>query len=173
MIGWLRPALRRLSLRGRAIALAVLLLMAVILALVPTRQVGERSRRPSARATTGTLGARRGPSPVPAAQVALARGIARRFLAGYLRFAYGRASAASVRAVTPTLRQQLTRDRAEFTPVEERRRPRVVSLAALGEASGVVVAEALIADGGIASYVVRLTLRPQRVGWLVSGVDER
>ena len=94
------------------------------------------------------------------------------FLAGYLPFAYGRASAVPVRAVTPALARQLRRDRAQVTPVERRRRPRVFSLTALGRASGVVVATALIGDGGITSYAVRITLREARAGWLVSRVDE-
>jgi hypothetical protein len=105
-----------------------------------------------------------------AARLARARRVARTFLAGYLRFAYGRAPAASVRAVTPALRRQLKRERARVTPVERRRRPRVVSLTALGQARPVVVATALIDDGGIASYEVRMTLHEARAGWLVSRV---
>ena len=93
------------------------------------------------------------------------------FLAGYLRFAYGRAPAAAARAVTPALRRQLKRERVQVTPVERTRRPEVVSLSALGQASGVVVATALIDDGGIANYGVRLTVRRMNRAWLVSGVD--
>ena len=73
-------------------------------------------------------------------------------------------------AVTPALRRQLKRDHAQVTPVERRRRPRVVSLTALGQASGVVVATALVDDGGIANYAVRLTVRRTNRGWLVSHV---
>ena len=72
----------------------------------------------------------------------------------------------------PALRRQLTRARAQVTPVEQSRRPRVVSLTALGQGSGVVVATALIADGGITTYALRLTLQEQRPRWLVSRVDE-
>ena len=97
--------------------------------------------------------------------------MARKFLAGYLRFAYGRASAVSVPAVTPALRRQLKRERVQVTPVERRRHPRVVSLTALGQASGVVVATALIDDGGITNYTLRLTVRRTNRAWLVSGVD--
>ncbi len=93
------------------------------------------------------------------------------FLAGYLPFAYGQASASSVPAVTPALRRQLRRERVQVTPVERRRRPRVVSLTALGQAPGIVVATALIDDGGIANYAMRLTVRRTSGGWLVSGVD--
>lgn len=97
--------------------------------------------------------------------------MAQEFLAEYLRFAYGQASAASVPAVTPALRRQLRRERALVAPVERRRHPHVVSLTAVGRAAGAVVATALIDDGGVASYAVRLTLRQERAGWLVSGVD--
>jgi hypothetical protein len=45
----------------------------------------------------------------------------------------------------------------QVTPVEGRRHPRVITLTALGQASRVVVATALIGDGEIANY----TLRPE------------
>src|SRR5436309_11703280 len=160
MIGWLRSAVGRLSPRACGIALAVLLLGAAVLALAATHQAGERSHRPSIRAITGsTRGARRRPSPVPASQLAHARRVARRFLAGYLRFAYGRASAASVPAAATTLQRQLMRERVQVTPVERRRRPRVVSLTALGQPSDVVVVTALIDDGGVTNYALRLTVQ--------------
>jgi hypothetical protein len=173
MIGWLRSSLRRLSPRAWGIGLAVLVLAAAVLVFAPAREVVERSHRasPSGK-TTGTSRAGWRPrSPVSAAQVARARRAARRFLAGFLRFAYGRGAAASVRAVTPVLGRELTRHRARVTPVEQRRRPRVVWLIALGQASGTVVAAALIGDGGITFYAVRLTLRQRGAGWLVSRVD--
>jgi hypothetical protein len=44
-------------------------------------------------------------------------------------------------------------------------------LTALGRASGVVIVTALVDDGGIANYAVRLTLRRTNRGWLVSRVD--
>src|SRR5690242_16336640 len=174
MIGWLRSALRRLSLRTRVLVLAVLVLGAAVLALAPTHEVGKRSHRPPNRASTTRTrrGAPTGPSPVSAAQLARARRVARTFLAGYLRFAYGRASAASVRAAGHALRWQLRQARDLITPVERRGHPRVVALTALGQASGVVVATALIDDGGITTYAVRLTLRQQRAGCVVNGFGE-
>jgi hypothetical protein len=44
-------------------------------------------------------------------------------------------------------------------------------LTTLGQASGAVVATALIDDGGIANYALRLTVRRTSRGWLVSRVD--
>jgi hypothetical protein len=40
----------------------------------------------------------------------------------------------------------------------------------VGQASGVVVATALVEDGGVANYAGRLTLRRTSRGWLVSRV---
>jgi hypothetical protein len=173
MIGWLQRAFGRLSPRARVLGLAALVLGAAVLALAPTHELRERSRRPSTRATTTgaarTAGPR--PSPVSAAQFERARQVARTFLAAYLLFAYGRAPAASVGAVTPSLRRQLARERVQVTPVERSRHPKVASLTAVGKAARVVVATALIDDGGNANYAVRLTVRRTGRGWLVSRVD--
>ncbi len=154
-------------------ALVVVLLGAAALALAPTQRAGLRAQQSSTRATTNraTRSARPYVSPVSATQLARARRVARTFLAGYLPFAYGRVSAASVQAATPALRSQLQGERVRVTPVEGRRRPRVITLTALWQASGVVTATALVDDGGVANYAVRLTLRRTSRGGLVSRVD--
>jgi len=97
--------------------------------------------------------------------------VALRFLEGYLRLVYGRGSASSVAGATPGLRRRLARATALVTPAERRRHPQVVALEAFGRAPGVVVASALVADGGVTTYAVRITLRESRSGWLVTGVD--
>lgn len=91
-------------------------------------------------------------------------------MAGYLRLAYGRGSASSVRAVVPSLCRRL-RQRALGAPAERARHPRVISLETSGPKRGVVIASAIIDDGGIAAYTVRVTVREMRSGWLVSAVD--
>jgi hypothetical protein len=101
-----------------------------------------------------------------------ARAVAARFVAGYLLFAYGHASAGSVSAATPGLRGELVHARAQLTPVERRRHPRVISLDAEGRAPGVVVVTAMIEDGGIAGYALRVTVQRSSRGWVVSSVDE-
>jgi hypothetical protein len=108
---------------------------------------------------------------VAAGELARARDAAARFLAGYVPFIYGRGSARSVDAIAPALRLQLMRARAQVTPVERRRRPRVVALTAVGRAPGVVLATALVEDGGVTTYALRITLREDRSGWLASAVD--
>jgi hypothetical protein len=108
---------------------------------------------------------------VSASALSSARTAAGRFLSGYLRFLYGRGSARSVAGATATLRWRLSRPRALVTPAERRRHPHVVSLTADGQASGVVLATALVADGGVTTYPLRMTLQRGQNGWLVSGVD--
>jgi hypothetical protein len=78
-----------------------------------------------------------------------------------------------VAAVTPLLRGQLETDRVRPTLVERRRHPRVVSLQLEAQAPEVVLASAMIDDGGITTYPLRLILRMRAAGWLVSRVDGR
>ena len=99
------------------------------------------------------------------------RRVAARFLAGYLPFLYGRASAHSIDGVTPDLRRQLIRVRGLVTPAERHRDPRVVSLTTVGQAPAAVLATAFVADGGVAAYALRMILRSGSDGWLVSSVD--
>ncbi len=77
-----------------------------------------------------------------------------------------------MKGVTPGLRSQLITQRAQVTPAERGRHPRVVSLAAVGTTPGFVVATATVDDGGIAAYRLRFTLQEQTGRWLVSGVQE-
>jgi hypothetical protein len=60
--------------------------------------------------------------------------------------------------------------RAVVTPAERQRYPRVVSVSAVGRAPAVVLATALVADGGLTTYALRIRLRADRNGWMVSGV---
>ena len=110
--------------------------------------------------------------PVSRSNLRLASRAARRFLLSYLKFAYGRAGAPSVEAATAGLRSQLMRDRAQVTPAERVRHPRVASLQVLGTSPGFVLATASVEDGGIASYRLRFALREAGGGWLVSDVQE-
>ncbi|MGN6870092.1 MAG: hypothetical protein ACTHMY_17000 [Solirubrobacteraceae bacterium] len=96
--------------------------------------------------------------------------MARGFIAGYLRFLYGRGSGRSVEGATRAFRVRLTRSRAVVTPAERRRQPRLVALGAVGQAPGVVLATAFIADGGVTTYALRIKVRAGATGWLVSGV---
>lgn len=160
-----------------AIAVGLILLGGVVagLAARPSSEIGDRAQAVPSRATPGHpstgIGSSRRLPPVSASELVRARAVAARFLAGYLLFVYGRASAGSVSAATPGLRGELVYARAQLTPVERRRHPRGISLDAEGRAPGVVVVTAMIEDGGIAGYTLRVTVQGGGAGWVVSSVD--
>jgi hypothetical protein len=98
------------------------------------------------------------PEPEPAPRdVAQVKRAARRFLAGYLPYSYGRGDAADIEAVAPELRRQLASERPRVPRSVARRRPRVVLLQA--EGAGVT---ALVSDGR-RRYAVELTVEDGRV----------
>jgi hypothetical protein len=89
----------------------------------------------------------------------------------YVPFAYGRGCALAG-PVTPALRRQLTGERARITPVERRRRPRVVSLQVVGTTPGFVVATAIVKDEGVTASRLRFTLAMKAGRWAVFSVVE-
>jgi hypothetical protein len=181
MTAWLISAVERLPSRVRrmVVAVAALLLIGVALAaltIAPTPVGGVRSgppalRAPARRATTSPSPQRLAP-PVRADQLRRARDAAERFLATYVPFAYGRGGALAVSSVTPMLGRQLARDRTQVTPVERRRRPRVVSLRVVGMTPGFALATVIVDDGGLAAYLLRFELQGGAGRWAVSGVQE-
>jgi len=179
MIGRLVAMLDRLSPAARraVVAAACLLALAIVSsALTPTRRMRQPTHGAPGLVTTSSVpaspGSQRRPGPVPAAQLARVRAMASRFLESYLPFAYGRTSVRSARAVSPALRQQLRRDRAQVTPAEQRRHPRVVSLQLVGTTPEFVVATATIDDGGVTTYRLRFTLQNEAGRWAVSAVEQ-
>ena len=177
----LLAALERLSPRVRRVVVAVgalLALGAVIAALTLTTPHGRHKRRaPGPRPTAvssphPSLSPPQLPPPVSTAAMRQARQVAERFLAGYLPFAYGRGSARAIRGIAPALRRELLRQRAQLTPVERHRRPRVMSLQTLGTTPAFVVATAVIDDGGVTPYRLRFTLQREADQWAVSSVAE-
>ena len=175
MTGRLIAALRRSSRTTRRVTLAALVLVALLIvasALAPSPHRAHRPVPPPAGpARTRRTPAAPGSRTISPGRLVAARRVAGRFLAGYLPFLYGRGSARSIDGVTPDLRRQLIRAPGLVTPVERHRQPRVVSLTAIGQAPTAVLATALVADGGVTAYALRITLRSSRSGWLVSGVD--
>lgn len=179
MSAWLLSALERVPPRARRVVVvvaALLLIGAAIAAL--TRGPPPSGGTPRGRSTSrdsspqaSTHFAPRDLPPVSASELLQARGAARRFLVTYLRSAYGRASAAAVKAVTPELHSQLVRERAHVTPAERQRHPRVVSLRVVGIMPGFAAATVAVADGGIATYPLRFTLQRSAGRWSVSSVQ--
>jgi hypothetical protein len=180
MASWLIAAIGRLPQRARRVAVgatALLLLAGAITSLTLQAGRGREAGRPAA---VRAAARRPGPTPmrqrlrppVSAPDLRLARLVADRFLLSYLTFAYGRARATSLEAVTSGLTRQLRRDHAQVTPAERARHPRVVSLRALGTNPGFVLATASVEDGGIAAYRLRFALREEGGRWLVGDVQE-
>ena len=174
----LLAALERLPPRARRLVVSVAALLAlgaVMAALTLSTPHGANRRRPTPRrpvaASSPHRVPRRLPPPISTAALFEARRVAEQFLAGYLPFAYGRGSAVAIQGITLALRRQLARGRAQLTPVERRRRPRIVSLQTIGTTPAFVVATALIDDGGVATYRLRFTLRGGGGRWAVSGVE--
>ncbi len=162
--------------RGLVAAGALLVLAAVMTALTLTAPHGNGQRQP-VRQRQGSVRVKRTTRPRLAAPVSTAaipqtRRVAQRFLAGYLPFAYGRGGARAVSGISSALRRQLLHKRAELTPVERRRRPRIVSLQTTATTPTFVVATAVIDDGGVTTYRLRFTLEGRAGRWLVSGVQE-
>jgi hypothetical protein len=175
----LLAALERLPPRVRPLVVvigALLGLGAVMAALTVTGAHGGHHHRPTPQRPVAVgsphPSPRRLPPPVSTAAMLRARRVAERFLAGYLPFVYGRGSALAIGGITPALRRQLLRQRAQVTPVERRRRPRVVSLQTIGTTPVFVVATAVIDDGGVVRYRLRFTLQDAAGRWVVSSVAE-
>jgi hypothetical protein len=162
------PATRRLTLA--ALALVVLLVLAS--ALAPARHAAHRPvSPPTVPARTHQTPTRTGSRAISPAGLVAARRVATRFLARYLPFLYGRGSARSIEAVTPGLRLLLRRVRGLVTPMERQRHPRLVSLTAVAQSPAAILATALVADGGVTTYALRIMLSAGQDGWMVSGVD--
>ena len=178
MIDVLLVALGRLPPCVRRLAVAVGAVLAVGAAIAAVMLSGPRDgpgRQPAVPRRHVAGGARtslpRIPPPVSAGQLFVARGVGERFLAGYLPFAYGRGSVSAVSPVTPGLRHQLTGEWARLTPAERRRRPRVISLQTVGTTPALVVATAVVDDGGVTTYRLRFTLEGGSGRWAVSSVE--
>ena len=175
----LLAALERLPPRARRFVVAagvLLALGAAMAALTLTTPQDSRRRRPSPRppvATSSPLTLPRRPRPpVSSGALIQVRQVAESFLAGYLPFAYGRGGALDAMGVTPTLRSQLRRERAQPTPLERRRQPHVVSLRTIATTPTFVIATAVIDDGGVATYRLRFTVNHSAGRWAVSSVEE-
>jgi hypothetical protein len=174
----LLAALERLPSRVRRLVVtvgALLALAAVVAALTLTSPHGHRQRQPvRPRQSSGRVQRTSPHTPAPPLSneaIVRARQVAEQFLAGYLPFAYGRGGALAVSGITSALRSQLLNKRAEMTPAERRRRPRVVSLQTTATTPTFVVATALIDDGGVTTYRLRFTLERRAGRWLVSGIQ--
>jgi hypothetical protein len=101
------------------------------------------------------------------ADVTYAKQAARRFLTGYLPYAYGQREAGRISHASPALRRRLASERPRVPPAEHRRRPRVLLLQTDSVGRSHAVLRAQVADGA-RRYTVPLELRRAASGWLVT-----
>jgi hypothetical protein len=103
------------------------------------------------------------------ADVAQAKRAARRFLAGYLPYAYGQANARQIRTVSVQLRVRLARERPRVSARERRRQPRVELLQAAGVSRRHAELVAVVSDGA-RRYTVPIELERTQAAWIVTDV---
>jgi hypothetical protein len=156
--------------RLRVTALALLLLGLIASALAPLPSNGHPGPRSAARTARprATPRAPRRASPVSARELAQPGAVARSFLDSYLPVAYGRAPASSVIGATSALRAQLSRSRARVTPAERDRHPTVLSVKSAAQAPGLVLVTAVVSDGGVTTYPLRMVVQEEARGWVVT-----
>jgi hypothetical protein len=96
---------------------------------------------------------------------------ARRFLAGYLPYSYGRRDARTISSASPALRAMLARQAPRVPPaLAAKARPRLVGRPQVsGIAGGRVILLARI-DDGQSRYAALLTVQRQGTRWAVSQV---
>jgi hypothetical protein len=95
---------------------------------------------------------------------------ARRFLAGYLPYSYGRGSAEKIRFVSASLRRTLARQAPRVPPaLQAKARPRLKDLRLSGIAGRQVIMLARI-DDGQSRYAALLTVQRRGQRWAVSQV---
>lgn len=95
---------------------------------------------------------------------------ARRFLAGYLPYSYGRRPAGTIRSAAPSLRRALASQAPRVPPaLVYKARPRLQRLQVSGIAGGRVILLAHV-DDGQGRYVALLTVQRRRGRWAVHEV---
>src|ERR1700733_1636310 len=109
-------------------------------------------------------------SPISAGRLGDAHAVAASFIDCYLRVTYGRAPATSLTVVTPALRRELVHGRAQLTPAERSRHPRVLSVEAVGQAPGVVRRTVVVSAAGVTWFFTRFTVQAGPGGSFVSDV---
>jgi len=171
MIAWLtslrdRPIAERE--RRTAITVVAVLLAAGTILLTATKPAQQphhaASRRPG-------VALRSAPHPASTSSAADTAHVAQRFLAGYLAYLYGHASATAVRDATPALLRSLRSHPPLVPPAVRARRPRVLSLHPAPAPLGLVGVSSLVNDGELVSYHVVVLLAPERGRLLVSTVE--
>lgn len=94
------------------------------------------------------------------------------FLAGYLDYLYGHAPARQIKDISPVLLRSLRANPPRVSPEMQTRRPRVTALHRTPAPPGLFRVSAVINDGSLVDYSIRLRLAPQDERMLVVGLED-
>jgi hypothetical protein len=157
---------RRLTDRGRtvALALACTALIGTALLLAVTRPSSHAPRRPHATAP------HRAPAGKPEEFSGAAGRVSRTFLAGYLPYLNGHASARLIHGATAALTRSLAARPPLVSPYEHTVHPRLLAVTAAPGAAGLGAVRVLLSDGGLIHYQLTLLLTTQHGRLLVAAV---
>jgi hypothetical protein len=172
---------RRLDGPARSLAFAAAAALVVLAGcLVALRGAGTAAERPSPRsadpavrplgdaALAPSIGRVRPAGGVARVNVAAAREVARRFLTGYLPYAYGRSTSRAFEAATTRAVKLRLTPRPRVPPRTRRLRARIVTLAV--EATERSARAVAFVEDGERRYTVELELRRVAGRWLVSAL---
>ncbi|MEV4419374.1 hypothetical protein AB0L40_05275 [Patulibacter sp. NPDC049589] len=182
MIAWLRGiAARPIHDAGRTFAVAALLLVLITIVLVSLTRTPDRERavRATPRVDVPVVVPAAPTSTVPADEQRATRTpervevVVREFLGGYLAALYGHGTAGRIHHATAGLRKRLARRPFRVSPATRRRHPMIqrLTITPVGRGSR-WRAVATVADGGVATYPIGLTLTRTTRGVAVSDLLE-
>lgn len=169
LAAWIRRQLDRpigeSERRAAFTAISVVLIAAcLLLAMTGTGVPASQQARARYRATSTVGPVTHGAPPDEALRTA------RRFLNGYLAFAYGHGPASAVKDTTSSLAAALT-DRARMVPPALRRlHPRLVALRASGSTGTAILVTGLVKDGEVVAYPIKVMVASRGGRYLVSGL---
>jgi hypothetical protein len=98
---------------------------------------------------------------------------ARVFLAGYLAYAYGHATASEIEDATPMLIALLAAHPPRLTPGMRDMQPRVIELRSAPASLGAIGVRAIVNDGGLIDYPVQLLIEIHEQRPLVDALEPR
>ena len=153
--------------RRAALACACAVLLSAAAALASAPGAHDASRQ-------GGVATRSGSTPVRAvgADTSGAEIVGRAFLAGYLSYAYGHDRARQIVDASRALIASLAASQPRTSPVIARRRPEVIGLGASPAPGGTFVVSAVVNDGALIDYGLRLMVQSRRGRLLVTGVGQ-
>ncbi|MGN6373371.1 MAG: hypothetical protein ACTHM1_10360 [Solirubrobacteraceae bacterium] len=152
------------------VAVIVLLATAAVLLTLshPSRQTGE-TKEPVAHKRLGTTSI--GSPPDAPALTSEAQQAASRFLAGYLSYTYGQAHPSQLSDASQLLIRSLRAHPPHVPPAARARHPKVIALQPAPALAGQLGVRAVVNDGGLIDYALKLTLALNDGRLVVTGLD--